>query len=115
MNHALHQYQDEIPAQAWFELSAPEAPEPYTCQFLAFNTVITLQAYGEYVSIKGAFEGARDLCRIYERLFSRTLPHSDISRINAAHGQKTTVDPLTAELVVEALKYCEEGLSGTIY
>lgn len=100
---------DEIPGEVWFELSAPEAGEPYTCQFLAFNTVITLQAYGEYSRIKKAFEQARDLCRTYERLFSRTLPHSDVARISAAQGQKVTVDPLTAELVQAALRYCEES------
>lgn len=100
---------DEIPGEAWFELSAPEAGEPVSCQFLAFNTVITLQAYGDYQRIKQAFEQARDMCRTYEHLFSRTLPHSDISRINAAHGQKVTVDSMTAELVAEALKYCEES------
>lgn len=100
---------DEIPAEAWFEFTAPDSPEPYTAQFLAFNTVITLQAYGEYARIKRAFEQARDLCRTYERLFSRTLPHSDISRINAAGGKHVTVNPLTAELVAQALKYCEES------
>lgn len=100
---------DEIPGESWFELSAPDSPEPYTCRFLAFNTVITLQAYGEFSRVKRAFEQALGLCRTYERLFSRTLPHSDISRINAAHGQRVVVDPLTAELVVQALKYCEES------
>lgn len=109
MDYKSQDQKDEIPAEAWFEFSAPDAPEPYTCQFLAFNTVITLQAYGEYARIKAAFEGARDLCRTYERLFSRTLPHSDISRVNAAHGEKVAVDPLTAELVAQALKYCEES------
>ena len=63
-------------------------------RFLAFNTVIDIEAYGETAACQTAFEEVRALCRLYERLFSRTLPHSDIARINSAHGQPVAIDPL---------------------
>ena len=58
-----------------------------------------IEAYGETAACQTAFEEVRALCRLYERLFSRTLPHSDIARINSAHGQPVAIDPLTLSLI----------------
>ena len=49
------------------------------------------------------------MCREYERLFSLTLFHSDISRINRTHGEWVCIDPHTADLLGEAAHYCTQS------
>lgn len=58
---------------------------------------------------KRAFEAVRDRCRFFERAFSRTLPHSDIARLNDSHGLWTEIQPETFELLQASLRYCEES------
>ena len=48
-------------------------------------------------------------CQGFERTLSRTLATSDVGRVNAAGGVAVAVQPETAELVSEALRYCEES------
>lgn len=74
--------QDAIPNEDFCQTTGPSEAGLLTQQFLAFNTVITLQAFGPDAVVLAAFEAARAQCRVYERLFSRTLPHSDIARLN---------------------------------
>lgn len=87
---------------------APQAM--HTARFYAFNTVITLQAFGEESVAAAAFEKALAACRRYERLFSRTLPHSDISRINTAHGAWVDIADDTYDLLEASIFYCRESL-----
>ncbi len=84
-----------------------------TCQaqlvFAAFNTVITIIIYAseesaQFVSIK-----AINQCRYYERLFSRTLEHSEVSKINRSKGEKLTLSKDTFNLLEAALYYCRES------
>lgn len=58
-------------------------------------------------AISRVFAEARALCRRYERLFSRTLPHSDIARINAAQGAPVEVSSETYRLLQSAQYYCD--------
>ncbi len=97
---------DPIPSESFFEFTAPDRSKPATAHFLAFNTVIELQAYGNAAEARAAFEEARSACRTYERLFSRTLPHSDISRINNAGGRPVAIDERTFDLLQKAVGYC---------
>lgn len=46
-------------------------------------------------------------CRSFEQTLSRTIPTSDIGRINAAAGAPVEVAPETAELIARALEYCQ--------
>ena len=75
-------------------------------RFAAFDTGVQIRAYGAADICIPALEQAYADCRRYERLFSRTIPSSDISRINAAQGAWVEVDVDTAELVERALAYC---------
>ena len=101
--------------------------------FEAFNTVLTFSLClersegaerakgaegGEGVSpthedaspqVSAAFHELRALCERYENLFSRTIPTSDISRINGAQGEAVAVATETAQLVARALTYCEKS------
>lgn len=100
---------DPIPDEQYLEAHDATGGKPAGVRFLAFNTIIDIEAYGEPGACRSAFEKARALCRRYERLFSRTLPHSDITRINGARGAAVAIDPLTYDLLSKALGYCAES------
>ena len=106
MENENGQHTDPIPDEAFVQLRAAEAGKPAAVRFLAFNTVVDIEAYGEDGACAAAFDEARALCRTYERLFSRTLPHSDIARVNGAGGAAVAVDPLTYDLLSRAAAYC---------
>lgn len=106
MENGNGQLTDPIPDEGFVQWREAEGGKPAGVRFLAFNTVIDLEAYGEPDACRAAFEEARSLCRTYERLFSRTLPHSDIARINGAGGAAVAIDPRTFDLLARALAYC---------
>ncbi len=74
--------------------------------FPAFDTGCTITAYGEPAAMQEALQAARDACREFEGLFSRTLPTSDIGRLNAAAGVAVEMDPRTFGLLQAACGYC---------
>jgi len=99
---------DPIPHEDYYAFAAGTAEdEPAQASFFAFNTAVDLAAFGNPETAEQAFRAALDQCRRFERLFSRTLPHSDIARIAAAGGAPVQVAPETFELVQAALRYCE--------
>lgn len=106
MENGNGQLTDPIPDEGFVQWREAAGGKPAGVRFLAFNTVIDLEAYGEPAACRAAFEEARALCRTYERLFSRTLPHSDIARINGAGGAAVAIDPRTFDLLSRALAYC---------
>jgi len=100
---------DLIPLQDVFQLEGPDGSGIYKAVFFAFNTVITLLAGGQPDLVARAFSQVRDECRRFERLFSRTLPHSDISRLNQAAGAESEVSADTYKLLQAAQHYCRES------
>lgn len=83
----------------------PTATSTYSNTGTYFDTVITITLYNadEVPLIQDCF----DMADRYEKLFSRTIPESDVSRINDAGGEYVTVDEETVELIREGLNYCE--------
>ncbi len=75
-------------------------------RFAAFDTGVRICAYGEGDACTHALEQAHASCMTYEQLFSRTIPGSDVSRINDARGAWIEVDERTGELIETALAYC---------
>ena len=75
-------------------------------RFAAFDTGVRICAYGDSDTCARALEQAHADCMTYERLFSRTIGSSDVSRINDAQGVWVEVDVRTAELIEAALAYC---------
>ncbi len=70
-----------------------------------FDTVITITLYDkDQVSL---IDKCFEMADHYEKLFSRTVPDSDVSRINAAEGAFVTVDEETIELIEYGLSYSE--------
>ncbi len=100
---------DAIPLEDVHETRGPDGNGMLTHTFYAFNTVVTLQAFGYPDACEEAFDAARNACRIFERKFSRTLPHSDIAHVNAAGGAPVPVAHDTAELARTTLRYCSES------
>ena len=83
---------------------APAAvQEELSTTFFSFDTVCTLRG----VMDQEVLDGAEVLCTRFEQLFSRTIPESDVSRINGAGGEPVEVAPETADLIAKALGYCE--------
>ena len=97
---------DPIPRENEVEFS--QDTDICEARFFAFDTEVSLQLYGP-PSAGGAqqlLQQAVADCRCWERLFSRTLPHSDISRLNGAVGRKVAIAEDTFQLLQEALRYC---------
>ena len=64
-----------------------------------FDTVVTVTLYG---AEEGVLDDLWALCSRYENLLSKTIPTSDVSRINDANGQPVQVDPETWEILRRA-------------
>ena len=79
---------------------------PQIRDFFAFNTFNRITAYTDNLD---ALESAVKTCERFESLFSRTLPGSQIHRINTAGGKPVTVDPEVAAFIAAALAYCERS------
>lgn len=98
--------QDAIPQEDFLDTSGPNEAGMVAQRFFAFNTAITLQAFAPEQACLAAFERVRKGARRFERLFSRTLPHSDISHLNRAKGIPIEISRDTADLLECALSYC---------
>ncbi len=81
---------------------AAETPDPNkktTGVGFYFDTVVSLTLWG---APDGLMEEIWAACERYENLLSKTIPGSDVSRINQAAGQTVTVDPETWEILRRA-------------
>lgn len=74
--------------------------------FKAFDTVVVIDFWGDAEDCDDAAVEMRVFCAKCERLLSRTLPGSDISRLNSARGEWVDIDASTAVLLARALEYC---------
>lgn len=90
-----------------FELSVES--EKTTLSFDAFNTEVTLVAPYEEGEVRHAFSKALRACRRYEGLLSRTIPTSEISKINGASGRRVEISFDTYDVLRSALSYCSGG------
>lgn len=70
-----------------------------------FNTVITVTIYQDID--EETLNECFTLADKYEKLFSNTIPESDISRINAAGKTPVTVDKETIDLLEKGIAYGE--------
>lgn len=84
--------------------SAKEEPEELSMTELYFDTVIQIRIQGGTPEI---LETCKELCAYYEGLFSKEIPTSEISRINASLQVAVDVSPETADLVRQGLYYSE--------
>ncbi|MDD6551257.1 MAG: FAD:protein FMN transferase [Lachnospiraceae bacterium] len=89
--------------------SAPDANTPHSRTGLYFDTVITITLYGNSAKAESRLDDVFSMAKRYENLLSDKKEGSDISRINEARGDWTTVDSDTAEALEYALKYSESS------
>ena len=90
------------------------APDKVSGVGYYFDTVVTLTLYG---APEGMLDTLWQECGRYERLLSRTVPASDVARINQAEGQTVQVDPETWTILqraVEISRLTEGAFSVTI-
>ena len=81
---------------------AAETPDPTkktTGTGFYFDTVVTITLWG---APEGLLDEIWAACDRYEKLLSKTVQGSDISRINQAAGQTITVDPETWDILRRA-------------
>lgn len=81
------------------------AASPVRKTTFAFNTLVTVTAYGVDEDV---VRGCLDACQAYENLFSARRSGTDIDRVNKAAGEPVEVDPDTADLLRLALRYGDE-------
>lgn len=74
---------------------------PISRQEIHLNTLVTITLYD--TDQTELLDEAMALCDHYEKLFSRTLPESEIYRLN--HGMIKEVSPETADLIQTGLSY----------
>ena len=82
--------------------TSPRKDESLTMTGMYFDTVVTIEAWG---TSRDVLDHCEKLCDRYERLFSRTLEDSEVSKINNSGGQPVTVSDETAELIRLGLEY----------
>ena len=82
---------------------SPDPGVPFSKTDFFFDTVITISLYDKKDS--GLIDSAFELCKEYENKFSRTIPTSEISKINKSKGQPVTVSDDTIFLLEKGLYY----------
>ena len=100
---------DPIPHEEESVIIGPDTQGLMQGEFCAFNTRVTLISFIETSRFPPLFESFKDHCRRYERVFSRTLPHSDISVLNNSAGSEVEISSETYQLLKASQYYCEES------
>lgn len=67
------------------------------------NTVVTITLYGD--ADEKLLEQGLELCKSYERMFSKTIEGSDIYQINHSHGSPVAVSKETFRLIEEGIDF----------
>lgn len=81
--------------------------ETQELRFFGLDTDIEVTMHARSATARVASARVIAEARRYERMLSRFLPHSDISRVNTAAGEPVSVSRETYELLEAALRYCE--------
>lgn len=85
--------------------SCAPATEVTTVEGFFFDTFVSIVIYDPCSS--SVTDGCMELCSNYENLLSKSVPGSDIYRINHAGGAAITVSEDTVYLLSEAVRYAE--------
>lgn len=88
--------------------SSGDMNTPYSKTSFLLNTFVTISIYPEdksSINYTEILDAEIDTIRSYENLFSKTLPGSDIYRINNANGKPVNVSAETIELIKLGIYY----------
>lgn len=84
----------------------PSQSKEYSKSGLYFDTVISITLYtDDSAKAEALLNESFKLCEKYEKLFSATIPESDISQINSGCGKTIHVNEDTAFLLKKSLEY----------
>lgn len=83
------------------------ASTPVSRTGFAFDTVISITIYDSDKT--AVLDRCLEMCEEYEKLFSATLEGSEVWEINHSGGNITAVSYETAQLICDALYYCEQS------
>ena len=83
----------------------PKEEKYITSQEMFFDTVISIKLFG--TEDESILEGCRELMDSYEKMFSRTIETSDVSKINSAMGRPVKVSDETIYLIETAVDFSE--------
>lgn len=80
---------------------------PVSKTTLAFDTVVTITIYDNDQDGRNSslIDECFNLCTYYENLFSRTIPSSEISKINSSNGKPIKVSDETLEIIKKGIYY----------
>lgn len=81
--------------------------KPVSQTEFALDTVCTVSLYDWHGDGQQLLSDVFRICHQYENLLSTTVSSSDIYKINHSHGKTVTVSTETAQLLSDALSYCE--------
>ena len=101
---------DPIPRENEILLTHDEKAGRSLLEFFAFNTVVSIAVFDDFKRADNALAASLEACRRFERLFSRTLPNSDASRINSSGGFLIEIDRDTFNLIASSLSFCADSL-----
>ena len=87
--------------------AAGSGEEPETVQLIAMDTVMTFAAYGDRAA-EAVVQAAEEMERM-ERILSRTLPNSEVSRLNAVGSAHTGPE---VQRLAEASAHYREATGG---
>lgn len=85
--------------------TTPVSKDSISKSGIFFDTLISIKLWGTNDS--SILEHCFKLCSEYENKFSRTIPESEISKINQSNGVPVEVSDETVELIKKALYYSE--------
>lgn len=89
----------------FFVSSCAPAAKVTTVEGFFFDTFVSIVIYDPCET--AITDGCIELCSYYDNLFSKSVPESDIYRINHSGGAAVTVSEDTAFLLSEAIRYAE--------
>ncbi len=90
-----------------------KSSEPVSHTEFTLDTICTITIYECSGNADDIIDGAFDICRELNNKLSSYVSGSDIYNINHSNGTPTTVGSDTAELISDALEYCE--MSGGLF
>lgn len=82
----------------------------HSYRFPSLGTWVSFTAFGNSEIVESCFQAGRSECLRYEQLLSRTIPSSDVSRINGSEGGPVRISEETFQLLAASLAYCERSL-----
>jgi thiamine biosynthesis lipoprotein len=78
---------------------------PIKIAFTAFDTNAQILTYDDQALAYNALEQVKLMCQDFEQTFSRTIPNTDVSRINSADTNPTCISKNTADLIEATRAY----------